>query len=255
MAVSPEVLSRVITSPTSPTGRLVAMRKDPGEGPLEQGVWYSNFSRVKAEADKRGLPMFGMWTNGDQCGLCRRFTENLLDEKVQAFLKSSGALLWVGGSMTDDEEDKRGGKGYDWARAHDKVSYFPFVGMYHPVTGLKYGSGGDFDAAKRGAEGAAALLKSITETFATFPKSGTPQKQAQAAQPAAQTGGRRLSIRINPSWDAAHVGRFKDAMERSGGHCLCRADKNSETLCMCKEFMDSDKPGLCGCGVFEKYYA
>ena len=251
MAVSPEVLSKVITSPTSPTGRLVAMRRDPGSGPLEQGVWYSNFSRVKAEADRRGLPMFGMWTNGDQCGLCRRFTENLLDEKVQAFLKSSGALLWLGGSMTDDDEDRRGGKGYDWARAHDKVSYFPFVGMYHPATGLKYGSGGDFDASKRGPEGAAALLKSITETFATFPKAGA----ATPAPAKAPAGGRRLAIRINPNWDAAHVGRFKDAMERSGGHCLCQADRNSDTLCMCRAFMESNEPGLCGCGVFEKYYA
>ena len=97
--VAKEMLDRIMGAEGSPTGKLVALRREPGEGQLETGVWYSNFTRVHDEAVGRGLPFFAMWTNGDLCGFCKRFTLNILEPGFLEWMKSSGGLFWLGGSM------------------------------------------------------------------------------------------------------------------------------------------------------------
>ena len=44
-----------------------------------------------------------------------------------------------------------------------------------------------------------------------------------------------------------------DLVKSCNGYCPCAVEHDEDTKCMCKEFRESDKPGLCHCGRFEKY--
>lgn len=247
--VAKEMLDKIMGAPGSPTGRLVAMRRTPGDGPLETGVWYSNFTRVKEEAEKRGIPFFAMWTNGDLCGFCRRFTFNILEEDFLKRMKASGGLWWLGGSMDDNAEDRRGGTGFDWCMGPDKkVNYFPFFTVSHVKDGKTqhqfFGSGHDYDKAKNAPEGTKFIIQKLAEVFGASPahRDASPVKLNTV-----------LHIRFNPTWDAQHIARFQNAMRESGGHCICRKDRTPDTMCMCKDFLEQATPGPCHCGAFEKY--
>lgn len=255
--VAKEMLDRIMGAPNSPTGKLVAMRRTPGEGQLETGVWYSNFMRVKGEAEKRGLPFFGMWTNGDLCGFCRRFTLNILEQPFLDWMKESGGLFWLGGSMDDNDEDKRGGIGFKWGTGpYHSVSYFPFFGVSLVKDGKTvyeyFGSGHDYDRQKKAPEGTPLILQAIKDVMDGKRKMQPPApRQPQAASPVKTNT--VLHIRFNPEWDAAHIARFQNALKESGGHCICQKVRTPDTMCMCKAFLEQDKPGPCHCGAFEKY--
>lgn len=270
MAVDAEMLKRIMGAPDSITGKLVALRKTPGDGELETGVWYSNFTRVKTEAERRGLPFFAMWTNGDLCGLCRRFTGNILEPSFLDKMRSSGGLWWLGGSMDDNEEDKRGGIGFRWCTGPERtVNYFPFFAVTQTVGGKTvhgfFGSGHDYDQRKQPPDGAAPTIAKIDEVLSKpygtvvgiAPAAGGGGGCPGSAKPAAAASPVKLNtvmhIRFNPEWDAHHIARFQNALKENGGHCPCQKNKTPDTMCMCKAFLEQGTAGKCFCGAFEKY--
>ena len=48
---------------------------------------------------------------------------------------------------------------------------------------------------------------------------------------------------------------IKILVDNNGGYCPCAVLKTPDTKCMCKEFREQQKPGLCHCGRFEKVMA
>lgn len=254
------MLKRIMGSPNSVTGRLVALRRTPGDGELETGVWYSNFTRVKTEAEKRGLPFFAMWTNGDLCGFCRRFTTNILDPLFIRFMRSSGGLWWLGGSMDDSDEDGRSGVGFRWGTAPDgHVNYYPFMAVTCVRDGRRvefFGSGHDYDQAKLGPDGVASTIARINSVLhgplPAVPGGLEPKAAGADAPVGPEVAAGMLHIRFNPEWDAAHIARFQAALKENGGHCVCQP-KSKDTMCMCRSFLEQANPGFCRCGAFEKY--
>lgn len=253
MSISPELLKQIMGSPDSVTAKLVSLRETPGDEPLKTGVWYSNFTRVKTEAERRGVPFFAMWTNGDLCGFCRRFTKNILDDKFIQYMRGSGGLWWLGGSMDDNDEDARSGKGFAWCQGPARrVSYFPFFAVSHIKDGKAvrafFGSGHDYDRKAQWPDGTPHILSKLAEIFAG--KETMPGDAATVATPVRLNT--VLHIRFNQTWDAAHIARFQAALKENGGHCICQP-KSPDTMCMCKAFLEKDTPGPCHCGAFEKY--
>ena len=57
---------------------------------------------------------------------------------------------------------------------------------------------------------------------------------------------------IIPSPDFLHRKKIEEAIKNNGGYCPCKIDKNEDTLCICKEFRDSNKSGYCHCGRYYK---
>lgn len=51
--------------------------------------------------------------------------------------------------------------------------------------------------------------------------------------------------RLNP--DADHVAKIVAAIEKKDGHCPCRINKDTTTLCPCDEFTGE---GICKCSLF-----
>lgn len=59
-----------------------------------------------------------------------------------------------------------------------------------------------------------------------------------------------LKIKVNK--DKEVVRQILDALATNSYYCPCRLEKNSDTKCMCKEFMEQDTPGYCHCGLYYK---
>ena len=252
--VAKEMLDRIMGAAGSPTGKLVALRREPGDGPLETGVWYSNFTRVKDEAEKRGIPFFAMWTNGDLCGFCKRFTFNILEPDFLARMRRSGGLWWLGGSMDDGNEDRRDGVGYRWCMGpQGQVRYFPFFAVSHRKDGNTlhefFGSGQDYDLGKSAPDGTLYVVRKIAEALGD----ASAAQRHEAGRPHPVALNTVLHIRFNPEWDAQHIARFTHALQENGGHCVCQPNKTPDTMCMCKTFLEQSTPGPCHCGAFEKY--
>lgn len=251
--VDSKMLARIMGAEDSPTSRLLRLRRTPEEGELETGVWYSNFTRVREEAERRGVPFFAMWTNGELCAYCRRFTSNVLEEEFLKRMKASGGLWWLGGSMDDNDEDKRGGKGFSWCMHGGEVNNFPFFAVRlvrdgKPVSEF-FGSGSDYDLEKPAPEGAMFVVRRIAQALGDR----SAAERHEAGVPHRVELSTALHIRFNPAWDVQHIARFQNALRENGGHCVCSAAKTPDSMCMCKEFLEQQTTGFCRCGAFEKY--
>lgn len=233
----------------SPVADLLATRRTPGDGPLSTGVWYSDFSRVIKEADERMIPFFALWLNSDQCALSRRFASIMRTPEFLERQRMFDALWWLGCGSDSGTEDGRDGTGFTWCQGPSRsVGVFPFFTVrcnsrkHDPYT--FFGSGPDYDRGLEAAEGAAAVSKRIGSIFRVF--------EVQPPRSSFVHIDTSLHIRFNPSWDAAHIVRFSEAIQRNGGHCLCQA-KSPDSVCMCKEFLERATPGPCKCGAYEKF--
>lgn len=54
-------------------------------------------------------------------------------------------------------------------------------------------------------------------------------------------------IEINPD--------IRELVKASDGYCPCAIERTPDTKCICKAFLEQDKPGECHCGRFEKVLA
>ena len=45
---------------------------------------------------------------------------------------------------------------------------------------------------------------------------------------------------------------IRQAIKDNDGYCVCAIEKTPDTKCMCKEFREQEKSGLCHCGLYEK---
>ena len=60
-------------------------------------------------------------------------------------------------------------------------------------------------------------------------------------------------LKIRLSSDAEQVKIIREGLKARDGYCPCLVAKNADTKCMCKAFRDQTEPGLCHCGLYEKY--
>lgn len=166
----PEDELKAILSEKGPTRRLVSLRQD--DGVPVPGVWHRDFNAVKAAAEAAGRPLVAMWTNGDLCGLCQRFTRNITDPRFMEWMKGSNCYFWLGGSM--DVENRRKGAGWDFCAGSGIVNYFPFFCVQQKVGGKVthqfFGSGGDFDKSKSHPDGVEPVISRLNEVLSSPPQ-------------------------------------------------------------------------------------
>lgn len=93
------------------------------------GRWSSGFSKVKKFADQNGIPIIGVWTNGDVCGPCVRFEEAAMTATFKNWMAVSGCVFWIGTSSDKNKEDGYNGTGFEWARKKSLTKY-PFVRVW-----------------------------------------------------------------------------------------------------------------------------
>ena len=281
------------------TGQLMQLRKT---GTPQPGEWSGDFAAVKAEAERTGKPLFGMWIN-PTCGFCKRFCSAMLSDRFSSWMRSSGMYFWLGSRF--DSDGGNSGRGFVFSQSEsDDISdeqrmYFPGCAVWQCEAGNPENvlhdyraSGRVFEKEKSGDEGVGNVIARIEQALAEPPhkawtRPSEPQVKATAVAaapcPHAGDGGcdhghphlkallqigeilkpflpapeakatPALRIRMNPALDAKRRDRIIQAIADKGGHCPCRDKRGSDTLCLCKEFMSLDKPGVCTCGLYEKY--
>lgn len=52
--------------------------------------------------------------------------------------------------------------------------------------------------------------------------------------------------------DTELVRFIREQLEENNGFCPCSLVKNDDTICMCRDFLESKELGLCHCGLYNK---
>ena len=59
-----------------------------------------------------------------------------------------------------------------------------------------------------------------------------------------------MEIKINTN--KQYVKNMRERIKENDGYCPCKLEKNEDTRCMCKEFLEQQKDGWCHCGLYYK---
>lgn len=171
--------------------QILASRASASE-PIQLGEWHAGFSTVKKYAEKNGLPLLAIWSNGGkECSHCEKLESCLVTSTFKNWMKDSGIVFYFGCSADRSQDDKYGGTGYNWCWKGQSLNLFPFVRFYWKAKkGTKLADGtvlaadkllvdtaiiGDkFDNYKKGTEGAKACVKKAKSVFKQYVYSKIP---------------------------------------------------------------------------------
>lgn len=59
-------------------------------------------------------------------------------------------------------------------------------------------------------------------------------------------------MRIKVSDNRELVEDVRKRLKANSGYCPCKLQKNEDTKCICREFMEQTEPGECHCGLYVK---
>ena len=128
--------------------------------------WSSGFTAVKKYADDNNLPLIGVWTNGDACGLCVNFEKTLMNSTFLNWQKTSGCVFWFGCSNDKTTDDKHQGTGFTWVR-NGKLTTYPFVRVYWKKGKVDVAKSGN-DWTGGGTSGAGKFVNSLKSLLNDF---------------------------------------------------------------------------------------
>lgn len=60
------------------------------------------------------------------------------------------------------------------------------------------------------------------------------------------------TIKVNPRLTKGEVEVLRLRIKENDGYCPCAINRNKDTRCMCKEFLESTESGECHCGLYLK---
>ena len=59
-----------------------------------------------------------------------------------------------------------------------------------------------------------------------------------------------MKITQNPNKEEANY--IKGKIKENDGYCPCQLEKNENTKCICKNFLNQEEDGWCHCGLYYK---
>lgn len=59
-----------------------------------------------------------------------------------------------------------------------------------------------------------------------------------------------MKITQNPNKE--EVNYIKEKIKANAGYCPCQLEKNENTKCICKNFLNQEEDGWCHCGLYYK---
>ena len=57
---------------------------------------------------------------------------------------------------------------------------------------------------------------------------------------------------IKQTDDKEFAREVRRKIKENDGYCPCKLEKNDDTRCICKEFVEQEELGACGCGLYIK---
>ena len=117
-----------------PTGIILAQRKGWNDS-VELGRWHSNLDNARAYAEANGVPLLAIWSNGDDCGHCKKWENNAISEPFEKWMKDSGIVFYFGYYGDPGKGTTLGEWCYWCGRGNPQGTTLPLVRLYWKVNG------------------------------------------------------------------------------------------------------------------------
>ena len=168
------------------TATLVKTRLQPGAA-AKPNVWLSSFSKAKAYAAARKLPLVAVWSNGDACSHCVRFESACNSSAFRTWMKTSGMVFYFT-YPKDGGDGRKGSSVFNWIRKSN--TSYPFVRIWWPAGDVDYATVGDildgYQSGSAGGKKVAAAIKARCKGFK--PSSAVVRPYTVAFDPNGGTG-------------------------------------------------------------------
>ncbi len=118
----------------APTGVILAQRKGMNDS-IELGRWHANLDNARAYAEANGVPLLAIWSNGDNCGHCKKWENNAISEPFETWMKDSGIVFYFGYYGDPGKGTTLGEWCYWCGRNNPTGKTLPLVRLYWKVNG------------------------------------------------------------------------------------------------------------------------
>ena len=174
------------------TATLVSLRAKKGTA-VTPGQWHAGLAETKAYAEKMGLPLVAVWSNGELCGHCQLFESAVNSEYFRKWMKASGLVFHFSYSGDPAPDGPEGGSTYYWCWQSGTLRSYPFVRLYWPKGKVDKAYTGDsldggYGAETGGKKVAVALAKVFADYFDKKKAAATAAKYAIAFNANGGTG-------------------------------------------------------------------
>ena len=142
------------------------------------GKWHrKHFKACKAFAEKNGVPLIAVWSNGDACPHCTKFEDACNSTVFRNSMKASGCVFYFT-YPGDGAEGKMGDENdvFKWIR--QSQTSFPFIRVYWSVKGKKKVDlttiGDDVDGNAKGSAGGKAAMNYFKKVLKAYKYTPAP---------------------------------------------------------------------------------
>ena len=136
------------------TAEFLKNRHKKGAAVTLDGMWYRDFSKCKTYAEKNGVPLIAVWSNGDACSHCTKFEDACNSSAFKSWMKTSGCVFYFT-YPGDGGDGVKESSVFHWIRG--KNTSYPFIRVYWKVKGKSkvdhYAVGDTVDGTTNGSSG------------------------------------------------------------------------------------------------------
>lgn len=161
-------LTATAASAASETTTLLKTRAAKGTT-VAPGQWHAGLSETKTYAEKKGLPLVAVWSNGDLCGHCILFESAVNSTYFRNWMKKSGIVFHFSYSGDPAPDGPAGGSTYSWCWKDGTMTSYPFVRVYWPKGKIDKAATGDaFDGWTGGEAGGKIVATKLAKILASY---------------------------------------------------------------------------------------
>lgn len=119
----------------TPTESIMKIRRARNKSVIP-GTWHADLNKCRDYAEKNGVPMIAVWSNGDGCGHCIIFETVVQSPLFMEWMKTAPYVFYLGlnedGNPSPDGIEGYHGSSFYWCRKREPSGYDPYAGQFWP---------------------------------------------------------------------------------------------------------------------------